>query len=335
MTEQTEETVESTESQEPVVYEVDDNGSMAHLYKDVLKPKETALADAADAVDNDGDGDEDAADADAEDEKPSGDAEPAPKGRRARQEYEKRLELERKLQQLEDQQKAQAEQTEAYKKLIEAITSGGDKPDETADKADDIDAYLKEKGFDPDNFVDDEAKKAIYLLTKENDELKNSSKSTKEQQEALQFQATVNNQYTSLPDEQKQVYNKAATVLMRETAQELAAANPNATEQQLLDAVKAEYTNALHTVYKKGVDPLQWVISTYQQRSSIYSEDSAGAKPPAASKPNIEKMSQLQKKAGAPSIDSADTGGLGSAQKKHWNSERAKKVYAELAEHSA
>lgn len=265
--------------------------------------------------------------------KPEPSAEVPPRGRRAIAEYEKRIAAEKKAREIENnytQKLAKLEaDNEAMRKLFDALTNT-QKSDGQDNKAEDVDGYLKSRGLDPDNFLDEEAKKAAYTQFKELDELKSGTSKAAERAEAAQFENVLNNTYNSLADSDKMLFSNAAAHVILTEIQQMKALNPSLDDKQAYDVATKNYNNAMLAQYRKGENPINFIYNF-----AVASGFKPGEPKQAKTKPSLDpdRIEALRKRAGAPNVDTADTGGMSSGGVKM--DARAKRVFDFVREHSA
>ena len=303
-----------TEAAETVTEEAPDDGSMAHLYREAAAKREAEQqeADAEDQkAESDGEQEEPEAEQAAESDEPDNDdsedySEKPPKGRRARAEYEKRIQLEQELAQIKAQ-------NESFKQLFDTLSQQGEQKSESESKGDDIDAYLEKRGIDPENFIDDEAKKAAYMQFKELDDIKEGSKSASQKQADIEFQNAYNQRYQSLKADERQLYEDAVVHVLQGEIAELKYANPKASDDALVQKAQENLSGALKQVYSQGTDPVAWLYG-YAVNAKGFTPKK-GEEPAKKSKPNTEAISKLQQKAGAPAIDVANAGAMDGGNK--------------------
>jgi len=301
--------IESTDAEESSTESYEDDGDeLGQLVRQNAEKLSQAAKIETEEEDGEPEGeeeDEESADDDDDDQEPVKKADDAPKGRRARQEYEKRRQIEGELDQFKAQMQEMKAQTEAYKNLFEAMTKG---KDETPAVEEDMDAYLVKAGFDPENFVDEEAKKAVYLQTKKIESLEKGTAEAGKKQEDVAFQSAYNARYQGLPEADKNLYNDAVVHVLKSEIQELKFANPEVDDKVLIEYAQKNMQEALQSVFTKGQDPVAWLYG-YATSAKGFTPKSTTAK--AEPKTDMNKLDKLRKSAGAPSIDVADTGGLG------------------------
>lgn len=298
--------------------EPDENGGMAHLFKEAYEKagQKMPAAEKEDAepvkVEKPEEGDED-------DDTPE---ESAPRGRRAKREYEEKKQLE------SEKAKLEAENA-AYKKLVESL-KGGNEPKKEASEVEEMDAYLLENGLNPENFIDDEAKKATYIVLKKANDTEKDNKQTKEDAARAKYNSTLNAQYASLPKESQLEITRATQHVLQSEAAQLKIMNPAISDEDAQRQATANLDNIMHSVYQNGKNPLEW---TWQYAQTIgYQPAPEKQEKPADVDP--EKIEKLRQKAGAPTYDTADTGGLNSGQPKVKMTPQAKAAFDHLKEYA-
>ncbi len=218
-----------------------------------------------------------------EEEKPS---KPLPKGKRAREEYEARIEAEKRIARLEVE-------NENYRRSLEIIN----KPEEKAAPKSDDD-YLREKGVDPDAFIDDAAKAALIITMKENDALKEAVKGTQASSADAAYDNTMIATFNSFTPEIKEDVGGAINHLIETEARALLIDYPNASLDDARAAAKNSLNEAMKQKYKAGVNPIDWAYKVAQARQYTPKLTTK----PQAGKIDVKKVAESQNRAGSPNV---------------------------------
>jgi len=226
---------------------------------------------------------------------------PLPKGRRAKQEYEARIAAERENAAL----KAQIDSLKADQdKLMEAFN--GNKAPEDKDAV--RDAYLREKGIDPDAFIDDAAKDGQYTVLKEIDDLKAGVSQTKQNADTASYRNSVSTIKAQLEPAVIADVNAAESYVIQNEARQIMLNAQNAGQQiepqAALNQAKQVVDQAMFSRHQQGINPLQWMYQ-YAQANNYQSTQAAESAP--TTQLNPERIKESQKRAGAPAIDVAAT----------------------------
>lgn len=208
-----------------------------------------------------------------------------------------------------------------------AVTDIFKKPEEKAPEQTD-DEYLISKGYDPEEFLDDGAKKATLRLERKADELDAEIKAVKEQgkkreesenETASERQAinTLNSEITGLPEAEQSIAWDALNHLQRTIAKtqfinwEATKAGRDAIKEHGIEAVQAaamkeaEATikKTIQTIVKEGGSPLKWAAQS--AKIAGYDFSKIGKKEKPEGNINSEKLEKAQERAGKPAIDTA------------------------------
>lgn len=218
-----------------------------------------------------------------EEEKPS---KPIPKGKRAREEYEARIALERENARIKLE-------NENYKRSLELIN----KPkEETKPKSDDD--YLRDKGLDPDAFIDDAAKAALIITMKENDALKEAIKGTQATAADVAYDNSMIATFNSFEPELRADVGGAINHLIETDARALLIDYPNASIDEARAAAKESLNATMKQKYAAGVNPIEWAYQVAQARQytpKLTAKQQAG-------KIDVKKVAESQNRAGSPNV---------------------------------